>query len=138
MAKRRIETLRLDRFVVVNHRIAGGGPHERRLGDRPARERVEQRRLADASAAHEHHDQQRLVDIDRGSLSAKIVKHPLQRCLGDHWQRLAMRPLKPAAHIAFQRVEQGGQRPEQGFGRVRGGFAAHAGFPAISVLMLSI
>ena len=76
VAQGRVEPVGLDRLVVVDDRVARGRPGERGLGDGAAGQGVEQRRFADAGAAHEHDDQQRPVHVEGVGLAAQVGGQP--------------------------------------------------------------
>ena len=77
-AQGRVEPLGTDRLVIVDDRVARGGAGERRLCDGPTGEGIEQRRFADAGAAHEHDDEERLIDGKGFGLASEIVGAPFE------------------------------------------------------------
>ena len=112
----RVEAVRLDGFVVVDDRIARRGPLERRLGDGAAGEGVEQRRFADAGAAHEHDDQQRLIQLQRFGLAAQVARQPFERRTLQRREGVTIWSIEPGTQSAFELAQGRGEGSQDGFG----------------------
>jgi tetratricopeptide (TPR) repeat protein len=72
VVKDRVEPVGLNGFVNVDHRIARRRPGEGSLGNGAAGQSVQERRFADAGAAHEHDDEQRPVHLEGVGLAAQV------------------------------------------------------------------
>ena len=107
-------------MVEVDDRVARGRPGERRLGDRPAGEGVEQRRFADAGAAHEHDDEQRPVHVERLGLAAQVVGEAFEFGPLEHGERELPPAVEPAAKAPLQPAEERRERPQKRLRRLVG------------------
>ncbi len=104
-----------ERVVIVDDRIARRRPGERRLGDGAAGQRVEQRRFADAGAAHEHDDEQRPIHLERLRLAIEIGGEPFERGALERGDGVAVLRVEPGAQAFLQLAQRGSEGPEQGF-----------------------